>query len=361
LPGRTTGLALSCPDQQPPLCKGDASGRVLDAAAGLADISPMHRALALTGLALTGLALTGLTLAACSSAPASLTGPPAASAAAKASGWRPVDPENLVLIDIATGTVAIELFPEAAPAHVTQLRRLLQAHFYDGEFFYRVIDGHVAQAGREFDQRLTDVPTLPFEAERSISTDGFTPLGNADLFALQAGHRSGFAVGRQGTQEWLLNCPGALGMARDDDPASGSSEIFIPLQPRRYLDRNYTIFGRVIDGMEHIHRLPRIEPFTEEETASLFGKDAALADRMEQDRLTRLARNRILSARLAAAIPPAARPVYEVMDTASADWAALKASRRDYSAIPAFISPPPKRFDICSLPVPARLVAPAEP
>jgi peptidylprolyl isomerase len=307
------------------------------------------------------LALTALGLAACSSAPASLTEAPAASAIAQAPGWRPVDPDNLVLIDVATGTVAIELFPEAAPAHVAQLRRLVQAQFYDGEFFYRVIDGHVAQAGREFDQRLTDVPALPFEAERSVSADGFTPLGNADLFAPQAGHRAGFAVGREGKQEWLLNCPGALGMARDQDPASGSSEIFIPLQPRRYLDRNYTIFGRVIDGMEHIHRLPRVDPFTEEETESLFGKDEALAGRMEQYRLTRLAGNSILSVRLAAAMPKAARPVYEVMDTASADWDALKDSRRDYAAIPAFISPPPKRFDICSLPVPARLAAPAQP
>ncbi|MGA1342528.1 MAG: peptidylprolyl isomerase [Hyphomonas sp.] len=307
------------------------------------------------------LALTALALAACSSAPASLAGAPPESATPEAPGWRPVDPENLLLLNVATGTVAIELFPEAAPAHVAQLRRLVQAEFYDGEFFYRVIDGHVAQAGREFDQRLTDVPTLPFEAERSVSTDGFTPLGNADLFAPQAGHRSGFAVGRDGAQEWLLNCPGAFGMARDQDPASGSSEIFIPLQPRRYLDRNYTIFGRVIDGMEHIHRLPRIDPFTDEETAILFGKDEALAGRMEQDRRTRLAGNSILSVRLAAAIPQAARPVYEVMDTASADWAALKDARRDYSAIPAFISPPPKRFDICSLPVPARRAAPVQP
>lgn len=304
------------------------------------------------------LVLTALALAACTSVPASLAEAPAA---AEAPAWRPVDPENLILLEVPTGTVAIELFPEAALAHVAQLRRLVSEGFYDGEFFYRVIDGHVAQAGREFDALLTDVPTVPFEAERAVATHGFTPLGNADLFAPEAGHRAGFAVGRDGTQEWLLNCPGTLGMARDDDPASGSSEFFIPLQPRRYLDRNYTIFGRVIAGLEHIQRLPRVDPFTEEETAALFGEDGPLAYQMQQYRRSKLDGNIITSARLAASLPEAERPAYEVMDTTSADWAALKDSKRDYSAIPAFIAPPVNKLDICSLPVPARLVDTAQP
>jgi len=303
-------------------------------------------------------ALAALALAACTGVPAPLAEAPAAT---EAPAWRTVAAENLILLEVPTGTVAIELFPEAAPAHVAQLRRLVSEGFYDGEFFYRVIDGHVAQAGREFDALLADVPTVPFEAERAISADGFAPLGNADLFAPEAGHRAGFAVGRDGTQEWLLNCPGTLGMARDDDPASGSSEFFIPLQPRRYLDRNYMIFGRVIAGLEHIHRLPRVDPFTEEETAALFGEDEPLAYQMQQYRRSKLNGNMIASARLAASLPEAERPAYEVMDTASADWAALKDSKRDYSAIPAFIAPPVNKLDICSLPVPARLVDTAQP
>jgi peptidylprolyl isomerase len=300
------------------------------------------------------LALTALAFAACTGVPASLAEAPAAPAASEVPAWRPVDPENLVLLEVPTGTVAIELFPEAAPAHVDQLRRLVREGFYDGEYFYRVIDGHVAQAGREFDPLLKDVPTVPFEAERTVGADGFTPVGSADLFAPEAGHRSGFAVGRDGEREWLLNCPGALGMARDDDPASGSSEIFIPLQPRRYLDRNYTIFGRVIAGMEHIHRLPRVDPFTEEETAALFGEDQPLAHQMQQFRRSKLDLNAIFLIKIASDLPEDGRPAYEVMDTASADWAALKESKRDYSAIPAFIAPPVNKLDICSLPVPAR-------
>lgn len=270
--------------------------------------------------------------------------------------WRRVDPENLILMELPSGPAAIELFPEAAPAHAAQLRAAIRAGFYDGKYFYRVVEGHVAQAGGEFEAEIGDWPTLPFEAEREASPDGFTPLGNADLFAPEAGHRLGFAVGREEDTEWLLNCPGALGMARDTDPASGSTEIFIPLQPRRYLDRNYVIFGRVIDGMEHIHRLPRVDPTTPEETEALYGEDPELAYQMRQFRLSRLGGNAVTSARIAADLPEANRPAFEVMAVPGEEWEALKESRRDYSRYPAFISPGPAVLDICTLPVPARRI-----
>lgn len=272
------------------------------------------------------------------------------------SGWRAVDPENLILVTLETGTVAIELYPQAAPAHAAQIREAVREGFYDGEYFYRVVEGHVAQAGREFEMAVAAWPTLPFEAEREISEDGFAPQGNLDLYAAEVGHRDGFAVGRDGTQEWLLNCPGALGMARDNDPASGSTEIFIPLQPRRYLDRNYTIFGRVIDGMEYIHRLPRVDPSTEDEMNAIFGEDPKLAHQISQYRRSKLAENQILSARIAADMPVEDRPAYDVMATPSADWEALKTSKRDYTGIPALVTLPPKVLDVCSLPVPARRV-----
>ena len=169
------------------------------------------------------LALTALALAACSSVPASVAEAPAAPAAEAAPAWRPVAPENLIIMEVPTGTVAIELFPEAAPAHVARLRELLAEGFFDGEFFYRVIDGHVAQAGREFEMASKAWTPVPFEAEQAVSADGFVPLGNADLFAPEAGHRSGFAAGRDGGQESLLNGPGALGMAREDAPETGST------------------------------------------------------------------------------------------------------------------------------------------
>lgn len=296
-----------------------------------------------------------LIVAACQSAPAVPATP--GEAGGETTAWRPVDPENLILMELPTGRVAIELFPEAAPGHVAQMRKLVRDGFYDNQFFYRVIEGHVAQAGREFEQEIAGWPTLAFEAERAVPADGFTPHGNADLFAPEPGHRSGFAVGRDGDQEWLLNCPGTLGMARGEEADSGSTEIFIPLQPRRYLDRNYTIFGRVIAGMDHVHRLPRVDPFTEEETEALFGDDEPLAYQMMQYRRSTLGGNYITAARMAADVPEAERPAYEVMNTASAEWDALKTSKRDYSGIAAFIAPPVNMLDICALPAPAREVA----
>ncbi len=311
----------------------------------------MTRALLLAVLALAGCSSVPASLAEAPTAPAETAAPPA-----DVPAWRLVDPENLLLIELPTGMVAVELFPEAAPVHAAQIRKLVREGFYDMEFFYRVIQGHVAQAGKEFEPELKDVPLLPLEAERAISADGFTPHGNADLFAPEVGHRSGFAIGREDGQEWLLNCPGALGMARDTAPDTGNAEVFFPLQPRRYLDRNYTIFGRVIAGMDNIDRLPRVDPLTEEEAEALYGEDGPLAYQMSQYRRSKLEYNMIYSARMAADLPEAERPVYEVMNTASADWDALKKSKRDYSGVDAFVARPVNMLDICTLPVPARKV-----
>jgi peptidylprolyl isomerase len=78
-------------------------------------------------------------------------------------------------------------------------------------------------------------------------------------------------------------------------------------------------------------------------------------------RRSKLNFNAVFAVRLASAMPESERPAYEVMDTASAEWAALKDSKRDYSAVPAFIAPPVSKLDICSLPVPARQAEPAQP
>jgi cyclophilin family peptidyl-prolyl cis-trans isomerase len=277
--------------------------------------------------------------------------PPAGAIAAEPI-WREVAPDNLVLLELRTGTVVIELAAEAAPMHAAQFRSAVRGGVYENEFFYRVIDGHVAQAGLEFDARLTNWPALAFEAERAISAAGFAPHGNGDLFTKAPGHRGGFAVGRDGAQEWLLHCPGAIGMARDIAVDSGSIEFFIPLQPRRYLDRNYTVFGRVISGMEHIHRLKRAEPATETETPGFF--DPATGPGKFAARAQKLAGNEIVSARLASDMPVVNRPRWQVMATPSAGWEALKNTKRDYANIDAFVSPPPRVLDVCSLPVPAR-------
>ena len=281
---------------------------------------------------------------------------PAANAAPSAPDrpWREVAAENLVILKTMTGDVIIELAPDAAPEHVAQFRKAIRANLYNGEFFYRVVDGHVAQAGLEFGPELADWAQLPLEAERTASKEGFTPLGNEDLFAGLVGHRNGFAAGREAGQEWLLHCPGALGMARDTPPDSGATEFFVPIGQRRYLDRNYTIFGRVISGMEHVNRLERVEPAGEAEIPAFT--DPATAEAAFAARAQALSANRILSIGLAADMPEDLRPRWEVMATPGAEWEALKTSKRDYVIYDAFVVTPPKRLDICTLPVPARPV-----
>lgn len=295
-------------------------------------------------------------LAACQTTPVPDPAPAAVPAQAPApeAPWREVAAENLVVLQTVTGAIVIELAPEAAPAHAAQFRDAIRANLYNGEYFYRVIDGHVAQAGLEFEHRLDAWDTVPLEADRTVEAAGFVPLGNADLFAPEAGHRDGFAVGRDGNTEWLLHCPGALGMARDTPPDSGATEFFVPIGQRRYLDRNYTIFGRVISGMEHVNRLERVEPAGDAEIPAFT--DPATAEASFAARAQALSANRILSIGLAADMPEDLRPRWEVMATPGAEWEALKTSKRDYGIYDAFVVTPPKRLDICTLPVPARPV-----
>ncbi len=299
-------------------------------------------------------------IAACQNAPAEtppepVSAPDAPVPAPEDTSWRTVDPENLLLFDLGqNGVIFVELLPEAAPVNAATLREAVRSGYFDGEYFYRVIETHVAQAGREFDQAIGDVPELPLEAERETSTAGFDPLGSDDLYAAQVGHRKGFPAAHQRGAEWLLNCPGAVGMARSTAPDSAVTEIYIPLLPRRYLDRNYTIVGRVISGMDTVNGLARVEPSSEEDADILFGEDPELAAEAAKARAEKLASNRIIAAHVAADMPEADRPAFEVMKTPSPEWSALKESKIDYSSVSAYVHTPPKVLDICTLPVPAR-------
>jgi len=186
--------------------------------------------------------------------------------------WREVAPDNLVLIETRYGTVAVELAPDFAPNHVARMRKLLRSHFFDGRTFYRVIDGFVAQGGADQDasatpdapvnaQLLKDWPPLKAEFDATLpKSDGFTPLGNPDLFAPEAGFVNGFPVGRdpKDGKSWMIQCPGIFAFARDNDENTATTEFYIVIgQAPRRLDRNLTAFGRVISGMQFLQRLNR--------------------------------------------------------------------------------------------------------
>jgi cyclophilin family peptidyl-prolyl cis-trans isomerase len=138
-----------------------------------------------------------------------------------------VDPENTLHLDLSTGgRVTIRLYNTLAPAHVERIKTLARRGFYDGIIFHRVIDGFMAQTGD---------PTG-------------TGTGESDLPNLKPEFSA------------LPHLRGTVSMARATAEDSANSQFFICFQPRFSLDNNYTIFGRVIGGMQYVDAIQRGEP-----------------------------------------------------------------------------------------------------
>jgi peptidylprolyl isomerase len=272
--------------------------------------------------------------------------------------WREVAPENLVLIETRYGPVAIELAPDFAPNHVARMRKLLRSHFFDGRTFYRVIDGFVAQGGADQDtsatpdapvnpQLLKDWPPLKAEFDAALpERDVFTPLGNPDLFAPEAGFVNGYPVGRdpQDGKSWIIQCPGVFAFARDNDENTATTEFYIVIgQAPRRLDRNLTAFGRVISGMQFLQKLNR---GAEEVDAGVIGDVAK--------------RDPIIHMTLASELPEKDRPRYQVLRTDSAAFA-QRLERRRHPPPEFYHRPASPNLDICGVPLPVRLMPASHP
>jgi peptidylprolyl isomerase len=253
--------------------------------------------------------------------------------------WRQLDPANTVYMQIGEGQVIFELNPVFAPKTTEQFRDLLKEKFYRSLSFYRVIDGFVAQGGDESD---IDVPNsqprleAEFEKEKSEEIQ-WTSVQHNDLFAPETGFIDGFAAARDEKHFWLTHCPGALAMARGNEPDSGSTDFYIVIgQSPRYLDRNLTIFGRVVHGMEVVQRIHRGKT---EDNGIIEG---------DEDR------SRIKSMVLGTDIPPAERKEVYVMDTNSPGFKTYLEARRirtdDF-----FHHKPPSVLDVCQVPVASRI------
>ncbi len=139
----------------------------------------------------------------------------------------PLDPTNVWVLELSTGgTVRIQLRPDVAPAHVERIKTLTRRGFYNGLIFHRVIDGFMAQGG-------------------DPAGDG---TGGSDLPDLAAEFND------------LPHVRGTTSMARAAGENSANSQFFIMLMPRMQLDRKYTVFGRVIEGMPFVDAIPKGEP-----------------------------------------------------------------------------------------------------
>ena len=143
--------------------------------------------------------------------------------------------ENKMILKLETGNVEIELFPDIAPGHVKRIKTLAKNKEYDGVVFHRVIDGFMAQTG---DVKFGNSESKEFDLRRA-------GMGGSDMPDLQ--------------QEFndLPHDRGTLSMARSSDPNSANSQFFICFKPAPFLDRQYTVFGKVIKGMEFVDKIKR--------------------------------------------------------------------------------------------------------
>ena len=147
------------------------------------------------------------------------------------------DPENTILIELKGGTVVIELLHEVAPLHSARMKELARAGAYDNVCFHRVIDGFMAQTG--------DVANGDMEDNFNLGRAG---TGGSDLPDLPA-EFSKLPHGR-----------GSLGAARSSNPNSANSQFFINFKDNDFLNGQYTVYGQVISGMEHVDAIAKGEP-----------------------------------------------------------------------------------------------------
>lgn len=137
-----------------------------------------------------------------------------------------LDPENTIYLQLKDGRVVIQLYPNEAPNHVKRIKELTREGFYDGIVFHRVIDGFMAQTGD---------PTG-------------TGMGGSDKPNLKAEFND------------EPHTRGAVSMARAADPDSANSQFFIVLEDSRFLDHQYTVWGRVVEGMQYVDNIKKGDP-----------------------------------------------------------------------------------------------------
>ncbi|WP_193178183.1 peptidylprolyl isomerase [Oricola nitratireducens] len=148
------------------------------------------------------------------------------------------DPENTIVMETTTGTVVIELRPDLAPDHVARIKELARAGEYDGVVFHRVIDGFMAQTG---DVRFGNKNSDNYDPSRAGMGGSSKPDLKAEFN--DANHARG-----------------VCSMARSQNPNSANSQFFIVFEDASFLDKQYTVWGQVIEGMENVDKIERGEP-----------------------------------------------------------------------------------------------------
>jgi peptidylprolyl isomerase len=249
-----------------------------------------------------------------------------------ARNWRQVDLENTLYIDTVHGRIVVELYPEIAPRHVERVKTLARARFYDGLIFHRVIDDFMAQTGDPLGtgEGASTLPDLreEFRFRRGAdmpfveaATQGRARLGFYKTLPIESQPDSQMAVTADNrVAANALHCQGVVSMARASDPNSANSQFFIMRAPNSDLDKRYSIFGRVVWGLDAVMELA-------------VGNPPPNPDRM-------------LAVRVAADVPESERaPIYVLRTDGPRFRDLIEETREDRGA----------DFSICDVQIPARV------
>jgi peptidylprolyl isomerase len=261
--------------------------------------------------------------------------------AAAASEWREISPENTLYMELPGGRVIIELNAAYAPVNAAAVRALVREGYFDGSLVVRVQDNYVVQWARsENDERAKSMSTKTLKPEFVRALDPklpFTRLAYQDTFAPEVGFSEGFPVARDRKlgQTWLVHCYGSVGVGRDNAADSGNgSELYAVIgQSPRHLDRNITLVGRVVQGIERLAMMPR-------------GTGAMGFYESPSDSIP------IRAVRVAADVPADERVDLEVLRTDSKTFALLVAARANRRE--SWFKVPAGRVDVCNVPLPVR-------
>jgi peptidylprolyl isomerase len=265
-------------------------------------------------------------------------------AGSKPSDWRPLPPENTLYLDFTNGRVIIELAPAFAPLHVANVKALVREHYFDGLAILRCQDNYVTQWGDpdaenpQTKRKLQHAKaTLPPEFDRDLDPKvSFTPLPDGDVYAPEVGFSDGFPIARDPKtgKMWLIHCYGMMGAGRDEAADSGGgTELYVVIgHAPRHLDRNVTLLGRVIQGIEMLSAVPRGR------------KPMGFYD--EAQRIP------VKTMRVAADVPPAERTRLEVIRTDTSTFQRLMEARRDRREN--WFHFQAGKIDVCNVPIPVR-------
>jgi peptidylprolyl isomerase len=255
-----------------------------------------------------------------------------------AEDWRVPEPENTLYMELSRGRVVIELAHRIAPQHVANIKALARAHYFDGLVIVRVQDNYVVQWNDPTHHRaVPSVVRSAVEFEAAPAAAGrFERLPDRDLYAPEVGFLDGLPAARAPLSHtvWLAHCYGMVGVGRDDPPESGGTEMYAVIgNAPRQLDRNVSLVGRVLSGMELLSSLPR------------GSGDMGFYARNEPP-------VPIVSMRIAADLPESKRTALEVLRTDSATFRAVLEQRRNRRE--AWFRFNPGRIDLCNIPLPVR-------